>query len=193
MTDLSHSRGATPAAGQLRITAIPDASVDRHTQGLTDLYSEVFAEPPHSEGPEEFERFATRWWPSQRQQPGFQLVLAEHLTDGLVGASYGYHLTPDTQWWSGALTPIEDTTEWQGRTFAIIEMMVRRPWRRRGIAQAMHTALLKAAGPAERATLLVRPDNAPARRAYEQWGYRFVGQIRPGRTSPVYDAMLRLL
>lgn len=154
------------------------------------LYQEVFAEPPHSEGTEEFELFATRWWPKQSAQPGFQLVVAT-VGGEPVGCTYGHRLPTDTTWWKGAVEPLPDdlTEEHDGRTAAIIEMMVRSPYRRCGVAAAMHKAF-RDSRDEERITLTVRPDNDPARRAYGKWGYRKVGQIRPARRAPVYDAMV---
>lgn len=158
------------------------------TSDIQALYEEVFAEPPHSEGPDEFEQFTTRWWPRQLGEPGFLLITADDPDGRLVGATYGHRLSPDTSWWDGALEPIpeaDDTTA----TAAIIEMMVRKRWRRGGLATAMHHRWL-AARDEPRVTLLVRPENQPAREAYLGWGYRRVGQIRPARTAPVYDAMI---
>lgn len=154
------------------------------------LYHEVFAEPPHSEGPEEFELFATRWWPKQSAQPGFQLVVAT-LGGEPVGCTYGHRLPTDTTWWKGAVEPLPEvlTEEHEGRTAAIIEMMVRSTYRRCGVAAAMHEAF-RDSRDEERITLTVRPDNDPARRAYSEWRYRKGGQIRPARRAPVYDAMV---
>lgn len=186
---LSRPRRVDPG---VQFSTYDAVQTDEHRGEISDLYAEVFAEPPHSEGPAEFELFATRWWPSQITQPGFRLVRADHPIDGLIGATYGYHLSPDTKWWQGALEPIEHTHEWPGRTAAIIEMMVRRPWREHGIATRMHDHFLTQQG-VERVTLLVRADNHPARRAYQRWGYQKIGRIQPARTAPVYDAMLRNL
>lgn len=154
------------------------------------LYQEVFAEPPHSEGPDEFELFATRWWPKHSAQPGFLLVVAT-VGGEPVGCTYGHRLATDTTWWKGAVEPLPDdlTDEHDGRTAALIEMMVRSPYRRRGVAAAMHEAFRNGRDE-ERITLTVRPDNDPARRAYSEWGYRKVGQIRPARRAPIYDAMV---
>ncbi|MDX6241990.1 MAG: hypothetical protein QOG10_6861 [Kribbellaceae bacterium] len=189
-------QATTPArptrdGAEVRFTTHDADAAGEHFAEIRDLYAEVFAEPPHSEGPAEFDLFATRWWPSQISKPGFQMVRADHPTEGLVGATYGYHLSPDTTWWQGALEPIEDTEEWPGRTAAIIEMMVRQPWRQYGLATAMHDEFLAAQSGVERVTLLVRADNQPARRAYQRWGYQLVGRIRPARTAPVYEAMRR--
>jgi GNAT superfamily N-acetyltransferase len=73
----------------------------------------------------------------------------------------------------------------------ILEMAVRKPWRRRGVARALHTALLKDVG-AERGMLTVRPEPeaVPAQYAYEAWGYRPVGLSHPWEGAPYYTAMV---
>ena len=85
-----------------------------------------------------------------------------------------------------------DTAEWPGRTFAVIELAVLAGHRRRGLGARLHAALLDGVR-TERVTLAVRPEpeTAPARTAYERWGYRRVGQVRPGGQAPVYDLMVR--
>jgi ribosomal protein S18 acetylase RimI-like enzyme len=90
-----------------------------------------------------------------------------------------------------AQRPLPDSIvrEDAGRTFAIIELAVAAEYRRRGIAKAMHDALLTDASE-ERVTLLVRPEAMPARSAYEHWGYAQVGTIRPWPEAPLYDAMV---
>ena len=45
----------------------------------------------------------------------------------------------------------------------------------------------------ERVTLLVKPDNEPARRAYEKWGYTHVGRIQPFADGPTFDSMVKTL
>lgn len=174
----------------LKLTSYDAEAAQQQFPVVDALYQEVFAEPPHNEGPEEFRLFATRWWPKQSAQPEFQLVIAT--VDGEpVGCTYGHRLAADTTWWKGAVEPlpVEITEEHEGRTAAIIEMMVQAPFRRRGVAAAMHRAFCEGRTE-ERVTLTVRPDNHPAHRGYEKWGYRQVGQIRPARRAPVYDAMI---
>ncbi|WP_323369073.1 GNAT family N-acetyltransferase [Streptomyces alkaliterrae] len=135
--------------------------------------------------------------PGYRRQaaarPGFRVVVAGHGQD-VVGFSFGFFLPSDTGWWSN-LTPApapEETLEIGSRTFAVIELAVREPWRRKGVARRMHASLLEGLG-AERVTLTVRPEPeaAPARPAYESWGYRVMGRTRPWEGAPVYDLMLR--
>jgi ribosomal protein S18 acetylase RimI-like enzyme len=77
-------------------------------------------------------------------------------------------------------------------TFTIIEMAVRKPYRRQGIARQLHAALL-ADVRADRVTLLARPEAEPAQAAYRDWGYRTIGKVRPWPDAPAYDAMWRPL
>lgn len=161
---------------------------------IMPIYETCYSAPPYNESRAEFSRF---WagWPEQVRAPGFRLVVCrEH--HAAVGFSFGVTLPADTDWWSGAIgqLPHDVTDERPGRTFAVIEVAVLPERRRRGVATAMHWHLLHGVS-AERATLLVRPEPeaAPARSAYRSWGYRRVGQIRPGPGLPVYDAMVKAL
>jgi GNAT superfamily N-acetyltransferase len=164
-------------------------------RGLLDIvqpiYTEVYAEPPYHEGPDDVADFA-RSWERRITTPGFRLVIA-HDDDEAIGFSFGHELPVTTDWWDGTLSPLpnEFTQERPGRTFAIIELAVRKPHRRRGIAYQMHEQLLAEVA-TERVTLLVRPEpeTAPARAAYMSWGYHKIGQIRPSVVLPIYDAML---
>ncbi|HEV8556095.1 MAG TPA: GNAT family N-acetyltransferase [Actinophytocola sp.] len=156
---------------------------------IARLYEVVYREPPYCEGAEDVAELV-EGMPRRAAQPAFRLVVAT--TDGKpVGFAFGHQLTADTKWWQGATTPLPDSIvrEHAGRTFAIIELAVAAEYRRRGIAKAMHDALLVDAKE-ERATLLVRPEAMPARTAYERWGYARVGSIRPWPEAPLYDAMM---
>lgn len=183
------------------MTGFPDGTV-LHVHGpstaaaqldtVSDLYAAAFFPPPHNQGPIELQRMIDAW-PRRLEAPGFRLVVAEH--DGeAVGCIYGHQLLADTRWWDGALEslPEEVTTEHAGRTLAIIDMMVRERWRRRGVAQALHAHLLTGRLE-ERVTLLVDPINDPARRAYEKWDYQLVGRIQPFSDSPKFQAMVKQL
>ncbi|MCQ4045789.1 GNAT family N-acetyltransferase [Streptantibioticus rubrisoli] len=158
-------------------------------------YVEVYVEPPYSEGPKDVKEFTERFARQAATRPHFRLVLARDDEGQVIGFTYGYCLPADTRWWSGLQQPPADpgfTRETGERTFAVIELAVRRPWRRSGVATALHTALL-AGMPAERVTLTVRPEPeaAPARQAYNRWGYRSLGPSRPWDDAPLYTAMIR--
>lgn len=160
---------------------------------LIDIYSAVYAEPPYFWGEEHTELFV-RWFAGQRMAPGFDLVVA-HADDEIVGFSFGVTLRPDTPWWSTVTTPVdaELITETPGRTFALVELLVLRPWRRRGVARRLHDQLLEGR-PEQRATLTVLPEAEPAQHAYRAWGWRWVAQkSNPLPGEPVFDVMIKPL
>ena len=160
---------------------------------LRALYVEVYAEPPYEWGADHAALFAERF-EVQRRQAGFALVVARDGPD-LVGFALGVTLLPSTPWWHNLTTPLppEITTERPGRTLALVELLVRAPWRRQGIAQAMHDLLLKNRDE-ERATLTVLPAATPAQAAYQKWGWQKVAQKRnPLPGSPLFDVLIKQL
>jgi GNAT superfamily N-acetyltransferase len=163
-----------------------------HTDELRALHAEVYAEPPYARA-EDGARFAERL-PVRRRQPGF--VLAEARNGGyLVGYAFGMPLRPSTSWWRQLTAPLpeEVTAEPGGRTFALVELVVRASWRRQGIGRDLHDLIL-AGRPEERATLTVLPAAAPAQHAFRAWGWRKVARTRgPEPGSPVADVLLLTL
>jgi GNAT superfamily N-acetyltransferase len=160
-----------------------------HADELQALHAEVYADPPYGRA-DDAARFADRFR-VQRRQPGF--VLAEARSGGyLVGYAAGMPLRPSTSWWrelTSAL-PEDVTTEHPGRTFALLDLLVRASWRRQGIAVTLHDLVL-AHRPEERATLTVLPAAAPAQNAFGNWGWRKVARTRgedPG--APVSDVLV---
>jgi GNAT superfamily N-acetyltransferase len=129
-----------------------------------------------------------------RRQPGFVLAEARH-GGYLVGYAFGMPLRPSTSWWRHLTTPLpeEVTTEHPGRTFALVELLVRASWRRQGIAATLHDLILENR-PEERATLTVLPTATPAQQALRKWGWRKVARTRdaePG--SQVSDVLITSL
>ena len=164
-----------------------------HLDEYRALYTEVYAEPPYEWGGDHADLFAERFQ-VQRRQPGFGLVEARDGTE-LVGLAFGVTLQQTTPWWHNLTTPLPAaiTTESPDRTFALVELLVRAPWRRQGIAQAMHDLLLEGRHE-ERATLTVLPGATPAQAAYQKWSWHKVAQKRnPLPGSPLFDVMLRHL
>ncbi|MQA78550.1 MAG: GNAT family N-acetyltransferase [Streptosporangiales bacterium] len=161
------------------------------TDSVRDVWAEVYGEPPFNKGPDDVATFLDGW-PNRLRAPGFRLVLAE-LGDEPVGVIYGHRLRPGTPWWEGALDPLPEgvADERPGRTVVIVDMLVRAPWRRRGVSRQLHAHYL-AGRDEERVTLLVRPDNDPARHAYEAWGYERLGRNQPfPPDGTVFDSMVR--
>lgn len=165
----------------------------RHIDEYTDVYAEVFAEPPYSYGEEHVDLFRRRF-ESQRQQDGFRLVEAR-TTGTLIAMGFGVTLTPTTSWWQNLLGPLPPgtTEETPGRTWALAELMVSPSWRHLHLAEAIHDRLLKGR-PEERATATVLPAARAAQAAARAWGWRKVGQKRnPLPGAPVFDVMVRSL
>ena len=106
----------------------------------------------------------------------------------------GMPLRPSTSWWRDLTTPLPDdvTAEHPGRTFALVDLLVRASWRRQGIAQDLHDLIL-AGRPEERATLTVLPAATPAQNAFATWGWRKVARTRPEPGAPVSDVLVLAL
>jgi GNAT superfamily N-acetyltransferase len=124
-----------------------------------------------------------------RRQPGF--ALAEAMRGGfLVGYAAGLPLRPSTSWWKDVTAPLDEavTTEHAGRTFAVMTLVVRAPWRRQGIGTRLH-ALLLAGRPQERATLTASPAAAAAQAALRAWGWSRAARTRAGN-SGLHDIYL---
>ncbi|MGW4733839.1 GNAT family N-acetyltransferase [Streptomyces shenzhenensis] len=167
----------------------------RQLDAFLPAYEEVYAEPPYCEGPSDVAEFIEHYQVHTRR-PGMRLVLARDGAE-VVGFTYGYCLAPDTRWWKNLqdVTLPDDFTREDGRrTVAVIELAVRAPWRRRGIAGELHARLLQGLD-AERVTLTMRqePEAAPAQSAYAAWGYRKIGTSHPWPDAPFYDCMIRKL
>lgn len=164
-----------------------------HLGELRALYREVYAEPPYEWGEDHAALFADRFEVQCRQE-GFTLIEARDDTQ-LAGFTFGVTLQPTTPWWHNLTTtlPAEITTERPGRTLALVELLVRPPWRRHHIARGMHDLLLKDR-PEERATLTVLPAAVPAQAAYRKWGWHRVAQKRnPLPGSPLFDVLIKEL
>jgi GNAT superfamily N-acetyltransferase len=177
-------------AVHIALRALDGHQVHAYLLEYRALYTEVYAEPPYEWGDDHATLFAERFQ-VQRRQPGFALIEAREGTD-LAGLAFGVTLQPSTPWWNNLTAPLpaEVTTETPGRTFALVELLVRAQWRRQGIAQAMHDLLLKDRTE-QRATLTVLPAATPAQAAYHKWGWHKVAQKRnPLPGSPLFDVML---
>jgi GNAT superfamily N-acetyltransferase len=101
-------------------------------------------------------------------------------------------LRPATSWWREATTRLADefTAEHSGRTFALVELLVRASWRRQGIGRTLHDLIL-GGRPEERATLVVAPAATAAQQAFQNWGWRKVAKTRdPGNAASVADILV---
>ncbi|SFS90872.1 Acetyltransferase (GNAT) family protein [Saccharopolyspora flava] len=156
------------------------------------MYREVFAEPPYEHGEEHVRLFTDRF-EKQSQRPRAGLVIARDSAGEMAGFAFGLPMPPSAPWWTELTTDVDTsvTDEPPGRTFVLIELLVRRPWRGHGLAARLHDLLLEDRTE-QRATLTVRPDAEPAQHAYTTWGWRKVTQKRnPLPGSPIYDVLLK--
>jgi GNAT superfamily N-acetyltransferase len=159
---------------------------------LQAVHAQVYADPPYRREADAAE-FADRFR-VQSRQPGF--VLAEALHGGyLVGYAAGMPLRPSTSWWRDLTTTAPDdlTAEHPGRTFALVELLVRPSWRRQGIGRILHDLILSGRSE-ERATLVVALTATAAQQAFQSWGWRKVARTRdPGDAASVADVLLMAL
>jgi len=152
-----------------------------------DSYSEQQQEDPFSASGRWMHRFD-----AYAAEPGFDLVIAYTRDGEPVGQAFGWPLTADTKWWDGLVEEPEPgfTSESGTRTFALSEIMVRRDYAGQGNAHALHDELL-CSRREDRATLLVRPANTYAYRAYTRWGWQLVAQLSPGwPDAPTFDVLM---
>ena len=158
-----------------------------HAAELQSLHDEVYADPPAAG-----EDFARRFRVHCRQ-PGFLLVAAR--SGGyLIGYAAGMPLRPSTSWWREVTTtlPEDVTTEYPGRTFALVELLVRGSWRRQGIGRSLHDLIL-ARRPEERATVVVPPAAAAAQAAFQSWGWQKIARARNPVGLPASDVLVTAL
>ncbi|MCS0635938.1 GNAT family N-acetyltransferase [Streptomyces sp. LP05-1] len=126
-------------------------------------------------------------------RPGWTAALAREGGEP-VGFCFGMTLGADTRWWRPMITelPPEAVREDGERTVALNEIVVRKPWRGRGVARQIHEAWLSCRRE-ERVTLLVNPSagDGAVQAVYEAWGYRKLREQQPFPDSPVFAAMVR--
>jgi GNAT superfamily N-acetyltransferase len=160
-----------------------------HVAELQAIHAQVHGDPPYRRDGDAGE-FAGRFL-VQSRQPGFVLAEARH-GGYLVGYAAGMPLRPATSWWREATTTLPDefTAERSGRTFALVELLVRASWRRQGIGRTLHDLILSGR-PEERATLVMAPAATAAQHAFQNWGWRKVARTRdPGNSASVADILV---
>ncbi|MFD3493870.1 GNAT family N-acetyltransferase [Streptomyces sp. NPDC058690] len=154
------------------------------------VYADVFAEPPYNETADDVAA-TFRHFRRQTRKPTFRAALARTEDGEPVGMSYGHPVEPDTRWWDELTEPVPDDMRREDghRTFGLMELAVRGPWRGQGVARRLHESLLDGIE-AERVLLNVHPDSQAASAAYQTWGYRKIGEARPWQGPDLYDVML---
>ncbi|WP_436786658.1 N-acetyltransferase family protein [Yinghuangia sp. YIM S10712] len=153
------------------------------------IYAEAFAEAPYLKSGDDvaanFRRFAR-----QVRRPGFRAVVGYGDDGEPVGMAYGFPLGASTGWWDVVQPPVtEEMRREDGRrTFGLMELAVRAPWRRRGVGRHVHDLVVE--GLEERVILNARPDAEAAQAAYRSWGYRRVGRGNPWDGAVLHDILV---
>ncbi|MFF7021775.1 GNAT family N-acetyltransferase [Streptomyces klenkii] len=172
------------------IEPLGGAAAARAEDAFRRVYASAFAEPPYDETPGDvaaaFRRFRV-----QTRKPAFRGALARTEAGDPVGMAYGYPLSARTRWWDQLLVPVPEETRHEDgrRTFGLMELAVRAPWRGHGIARRLHDVVLEGTG-VERLLLNVLPEAESAQAAYRSWGYRKVGETRPWDGAALHDVMV---
>jgi len=149
---------------------------------LADLYERVYAEPPYNSAPKFSKtRFLSRT-SEQAMTPGFTLVTA-HRDGVLAGYTFGFPMAPGG-WWAAASRPPNGILV--SRKFAVLELMVDRPYRRKGIGQALLDTLLE--NRSEPYATLAAVLKADAYGWYLRNGWRKTAEFR--LEPPFADALL---
>ncbi|BDH10526.1 GNAT family N-acetyltransferase [Streptomyces hygroscopicus] len=157
--------------------------LDEIRQLLLDVHADIPEYSPDDPFVQRFPWFVDHWG----KRPGFACVIAYDGKDP-VGFAYGSPLNEGTEWWRDYITPPPE----QSRTFAVSELMVRPGWRKTGLADELHQALM-ANRPENLAVLLVDSTHPKVQALYESWGYEKVGDHQPFADSPLFATMVRCL
>ncbi|WP_328457614.1 GNAT family N-acetyltransferase [Streptomyces sp. NBC_00386] len=152
------------------------------TEMLVDVHADAYANAMDLEFNQRFPWFANHW----SNMEGFTCVVG---FDGEepTGFAYGAPLQPGREWWRS--TGYQPNNGYSA-TFAVSEVLVRPGWRRRGIAERLHKALLLER-PEDLAVLLVDVTHPKVQDLYGSWGYTKVGEQQPFADSPLYSVMIK--
>ncbi|WP_309051445.1 GNAT family N-acetyltransferase [Streptomyces sp.] len=178
--------------GAVTVERMDGAAAVRAQEAFRLIYAEAFAEPPALETEDDVAAAFVRF-PALAGRPGFRAALARTEEGEPVGLAYGHPLPPDAVWWDELTHAVPDDLRREDghRTFGLRELAVRGPWRGQGIARRLHETLREGLR-AERMLLNVHPENTAATAAYRSWGYRAVGEARPGGTGAVPHRVMLL-
>ncbi|WP_436772540.1 N-acetyltransferase family protein [Yinghuangia sp. YIM S09857] len=181
--------GTTPADLRVvELVRLDGADAGQAEDAVRLVYSQVFAQPPYGKTADEvaanMRRFAR-----QIKREGFRAAVA-YDGDEPVGIGYGYPLSSSTGWWDVVEPPVSDDVRRENgrRTFGLIELAVRPPWRGRGVVRHLHDLVVD--GPEERVILNTRPDADAAQAAYRSWGYERIGRGHPWDGAGLHDILL---
>jgi GNAT superfamily N-acetyltransferase len=161
-----------------------DGLPDGFTQMLIQVHADAYADAMDNEFNQRFPWFVDHW----TTKSGFTCAVA-YDGDEPTGFAYGAPLEPGREWWR--TTNFEPNNGYT-TTYAVSEIMVRSKWRKQGISQRLHQALLEQRDE-DLAVLLVDVTHPKVQKLYETWGYDKVGEQQPFADSPVYAVMVKRL
>jgi GNAT superfamily N-acetyltransferase len=152
------------------------------TAMLVNVHADAYADAMDLEFNQRFPWFANHW----SNMEGFTCVVG---FDGEepTGFAYGAPLQSGREWWRS--TDYEPNNGYSA-TFAVSEVLVRPGWRKQGIAERLHEALLSER-PEDLAVLLVDVTHPKVQDLYNSWGYTKVGEQQPFADSPLYAVMIK--
>ncbi|BEL12940.1 GNAT family N-acetyltransferase [Actinoplanes sichuanensis] len=162
----------------------PGSTVEARIDQLAEVYAEVYSEPPYSSGQLWSRSAFVERTRRQIRREGFSFYAARD-EQQIIGFSFGLSFA-EGSWWAGGAT--EPSTELRRASkFAVIELIVRKNWRRLGIGRQLLSTLLSTR--AEQYAILTAMPNAEARALYERWGWIQTGTAQHSPDSPVLDAL----
>jgi GNAT superfamily N-acetyltransferase len=158
----------------------------QHGVNICRLYQAVFSATPFvwSDGDAESHQQMLTEMSSDRT---FGVALAFDGT-ATVGFAYGHRLPVAHGWWRDFAVELPENfaAEWEGRTFALIDLAVAAGHRGRGVGGRLLRRLLGSRAE-ERAVLSVQPTALDTHRIYEHLGWQRIGQKGPiPGVSPAY-------
>ncbi|MFE4974842.1 GNAT family N-acetyltransferase [Kitasatospora sp. NPDC056651] len=148
-------------------------------QLLLDVHEDAYRDRLDDPFVQRFAWFVDHW----SRKPGFSCVVG-YDGDEPIGYAYGAPLTEGREWWRTFMpAPARSVT------FGFSELMLRPRWRKRGLSQQLHQALLADRTEAL-AVLSVDTARPKVQALYESWGYHKVGEERPFEDSPLFAIMV---
>ncbi len=150
---------------------------------LLEVHADAYAAQMDDPFNQRFPWFVNHWG----ENPGFSCVVGYDGSEP-VGFAYGAPAADGREWWREHLIP----APFDPSTFAVSELMVRVKWRKHGLSEQLHEALLNARNEAL-AVLLVDTAHPKVQALYESWKYRKVGERQPFPDSPRFAVMVREL
>jgi ribosomal protein S18 acetylase RimI-like enzyme len=149
-------------------------------QTLLDVHAAAYADRADDPFVQRFPWFVDHW----SSHPGFLCVIGYDGPEP-IGYAYGAPANPGREWWRDYLDPAPEDPS----TFAVSELMLKPEWRKQGLGERLHAALLHDREEAL-AVLTVDIKRPRLQAMYESWGYRKVGERQPFPDSPIYAVMI---